>query len=112
MTDLNLSNPADPCNYEPRTRDDGTPFDGQTACRDCGCWAWDGDGIRHSSLCDIAPRATVTPGTKVREASSSRAQIRRLAKEGSVRSVLSDDELVDAVRCGLVSESDAMNQDF
>ncbi len=112
MADFNISNPADPCNYEPRTREDGTPFEGQTACRDCGCWAWDGDGIRHNSWCDIAPRATVIPGSNVREARPSRSQIHRLAKEGSVRAVLSDDELVDAVRMGLISESDAMNQDF
>lgn len=112
MTDLNLNNPADPCNYEPRTRQDGTPFEDQTACRDCGCWAWDGDGIRHSSRCDIAPRETIVPGVWARTSRPRGVLIHRLAKEGSVRSVLSDDDLVDAVRLGYVSASDAMNQDF
>ncbi len=75
-------------------------------CSDCGRWvdADSDDEIRHDKLCDWVDQA---------KSRSSRTQdLRRAAKEGNLRSIATDDEIVEAVRCGLISESDAMNQDF
>ncbi len=83
-------------------------------CTLCGC----GDYARrhnpkagHKSWCDLrgvetfsdkpAPKATVSAST-----------IQRAAREGAISAVATDDEIVDMVRTGHLSMSDAMNRDF
>ena len=33
----------------------------RVTCNDCGRWAYAGDSLRHSSLCDVAPKESVLP---------------------------------------------------
>lgn len=50
---MSASDPRDPAHYH--------FTDSRVTCGDCGRWAYTGDGVRHSSLCDVAPKETVTP---------------------------------------------------
>lgn len=82
------------------------------ACPDCGRAAHEGDTIRHSNYCEIAPKGTTrnaTAGALVVEAP---AAIVTHARRGDLRLHYDDSEIVQAVREGRLSMSDAMNQDF
>lgn len=74
-------------------------------CTDCGRWAYEGSAIVHSSRCDHREAQAV--GVKV-----TRSRLYKATKEGYARAIYSDDEIVDAVRTGEISVSDAMNQDM
>lgn len=73
----------------------------------------------HQSWCDLRGTTTVRAATSAPTATrttpvterASTATFRRAVREGAIGSVATDDEIVDAVRCGFVSMSDAMNRD-
>lgn len=76
-------------------------------CDDCGRWADLGDRIRHSSRCD-------TPDLQaVRVVQPKQHDLAKAAYNGTAYGEGYDvDDLVDAVRCGEISVSAAMNQDM
>lgn len=82
-------------------------------CCDCGRWIYVDDisseAIRHSSRCDTADLqvAAVEPAV-----TTSRPSLRTAAKRGEVYRHYSEKDVVDVVRGGRLSVSDAMNQDF
>ena len=80
-------------------------------CSDCGRWVDADEGataIRHSSRCDYQAPSTAQPAIR-----PNAAAIARAANVGCLRQLVSDqDDIVGLVDCGLLSESDAMNQDF
>ena len=81
-------------------------------CPDCGRAAHEGDTIRHSNYCEIAPKGTTRcakVGAPVVEAP---AAIVTHARRGDLRLHYDDSEIVQAVREGRISVDDAMNQDF
>lgn len=56
--------PRDPTNYALRSDlhpEHADLYAGQVECRDCGCWSYEGEDIRHSKHCDVAPGMSVTP---------------------------------------------------
>lgn len=87
--------------------------------RCCSCKRWErqdkGGRIRHASYCETpdlqwtAPVAAPAAETALAEKVS---RNRRAIREGAISAVLSDDEIVEAVKLGLVSNSDALNRDF
>ena len=98
------------------------------ACLDCRQSAKVGVAVRHSSSCDVAPREYVLPSDQAptatrpqeREANTAwartvkaaaRPSLATVAREGTARLHYTDAEIVDAVRLGEVSMSDAMNHD-
>ncbi len=68
-----------------------------------------GKAIRHANYCDskAQPARAAVPGRTTDPRLVSRA-----AHQGAISAVLSDDEIVKAVRCGDISVNDAMNRDF
>ena len=102
---MNAADPTDPSNYRPH------PYG--YACVDCNASAKMGDRCRHTGLCDIAPKMRVLPSDQAQPASVSRAKpsLRAAVKRGDASLYYTDAEIVDAVRLGEVSMSDAMNQD-
>lgn len=95
---------------------------GTIRCCDCSQVLYNGT-LRHGSRCDLAPRKTVAlssiqlteSGITTAQAevvAAKQATIQSAAKAGNLRAAgYSDEEIVDAVRCGAISVSDAMNQD-
>jgi len=83
-----------------------------TVCSCCGRWEVKGEErpkhqLRHATYCDVfdAPVPVAAPAV-------SDAKIAAAAKQGAISAVASDDEIVNLVRRGRVTESDAMNRDF
>ena len=100
------------------------------ACKDCRASASVGQAVRHTSVCDIAPKQFVLPSDQQPVGGSKRARMRgtapnrqakrdargrdiaRDAREGLAYAFgHTDADLALAVRNGQVSMSDAMNQD-
>lgn len=100
------------------------------ACDDCNSWSHvhgkkhgNKHTIRHSSRCEksrVEENAepileALLRGEQPQEEAkqeSAKPSIKQAAREGNLRSSgYSDDEIVSAVRCGVISESAAMNQD-
>jgi hypothetical protein len=119
---MDVSNPAAPENYKPHPCG--------YCCVDCNASARVGQAVRHTSSCDIAPRDFVLPEDQEEGESSKRSikrgtsaahqarkaaakrDVARSAKGGTAYADGFDDrDLVNAVRNGAISESDAMNQD-
>lgn len=75
----------------------------------------------HKSWCDLRGKATVAPvaaplvaTTAAPESTAhgmSASELRAAAKRGDLAKYASTDEIVDAVRAGVITESDAMNSD-
>ena len=77
---------------------------------ECGDYARRHDAKKsHKSWCDLRNVATFSnkPAPTV-----SASTIQRAAREGAISSVATDDEIVDMVRTGHLSMSDAMNRDY
>lgn len=125
MTD----NVLDLANYEPAFAD-RPEHCGSLRCRDCGGWGWAGGELRHNSLCDIAPRKTILVEDVAATSSPAEApslkrraidpvitddtdwnDLSRRAADGTAPAYYSDDDIYDAVRMGIISESEALNQD-
>ncbi len=79
-------------------------------CDDCGRWATQGDTIKHSSRCDTPTLqgewVSPTP------AGNSKSVVKAARDGDAYAQSYDDDDLLLAVRCGALSVSDAMNQDF
>lgn len=88
---------------------------GNPRCVACGRWCRQSEWkIRHAGDCST-PSLQPVDATPVAAPATSPSRDRFLrahAKAGDVAFVASEDELVDAVKRGAVSVSDAMNQDF
>ena len=72
--------------------------------------------IAHSKRCDLNEQPTVeqihTAAAPAAPAKLSAAQLATHAKRGDLALYATHNEIVDAVKRGQISESDAMNQDF
>jgi len=85
-----------------------------TVCSCCGRWEVKGEErpkhqLRHATYCDVFD----APAAPVAAKAVSPAAITAAAKQGAIAAVTSgEDEIVDLVRRGYVTESDAMNRDF
>lgn len=87
-------------------------------CEECNMDAHEGRAIRHSKRCatptaqpEIDRKRVMTPGEARTLARAD--EIARLAKRGEIaKAGLSEDEIVQAVNCGMISMDDAMNRDM
>jgi len=72
------------------------------------------DPKAHKSFCDLRGMMTVQSAEEAERAAAkvSRATFLRAAREGAISAVATETEIRDAVRAGVISESDAMNRDF
>lgn len=86
-------------------------------CQECGGWERSdkaGGQIRHSKRCDSKPQPVCAVTASAARAEESRYAdlrtfARRVRKTGLTKG--RDQDVLDAVRLGLLSESDAMNTD-
>jgi hypothetical protein len=94
--------------------------DNRIRCTDCGRWIHvDGaqSRITHSSRCDANAQpeiAEARPAAVVAVCSSrrvSQAEFVRAAKNGTISLVATEEEIIKAVKSGLITMSDAMNRD-
>lgn len=83
---------------------------GSYRCLECRAWAHEGQQLRHSSRC--ASRPQIAPPATAPVAEDRARALRDWAHEGTLRLHATDDEIVEAVRYGLISAGDAENQDF
>ena len=87
---------------------------GGVACRDCNAWAHEGDLLRHGKRCDfggVQPR-TAAPVAATKSYAPTAKQYAQI-RDGQVSQAFGGDDnaVLDAVRRGFVSVSDAMNRD-
>jgi hypothetical protein len=76
-------------------------------CTECGGWARSDEGpIRHSKRCDSREQPALTPPTNPRDLAKFSAKVK---KYGMTKG--NDQDVVDAVRTGHLSVSQAMNTD-
>jgi hypothetical protein len=122
---MDVTNPAAAENYKPHRLG--------YCCVDCNASAKVGQAVRHSSICDIAPKQFVLPESQdadesltskraAKRGTSANAQARKAAAKRTVADSakagtayadgFDDRDLGNAIRNGAISESDAMNQDF
>jgi len=79
-------------------------------CPDCGRWEYAGKGrIRHSSRCSCNTLQPVSEGQEQRKPHSLEAFARQVRATGMAHG--RQDLLVECVRTGLLSASEAMNLD-
>ena len=94
--------------------------DDKIRCEDCGRWVYvtQADNIRHSSRCDtpdIQPTQVERPWytrSVVPQPKYEAAILKAAARRGDLANYATDDEVFEAVRAGLITESEAMNQDL
>jgi hypothetical protein len=83
--------------------------DDKVRCEDCQRWAYEGETIRHSSRCDTSTLQAASQHV----AQTAKHNVVTDARAGTAYANGHDeDDLLLAVRCGALSVSDAMNQDF
>jgi|ERR1044071_974867 hypothetical protein len=86
-------------------------------CQECGAWERsdnNGGRLRHSKRCDSQPQPTCAVAADAKRAEESRyADLRTFARQVRKTGMTKgrDQDVLDAVRAGLLSESDAMNTD-
>ena len=82
----------------------------QIRCRECGRWVrTTSERIRHANYCESKSQPSCPVAAPV---ASRDAYVRAVAHQGAVSAVCSEDEILDRVRTGRLSENDAMNRDF
>ena len=84
-----------------------------TVCSCCRRWEIQGETrakhqLKHATHCEVFDAPVATVASKP----ASPAAITVASKQGAVSAVATDDEIVNLVRRGRVTESDAMNRDF
>lgn len=92
------------------TKDSGRHHARIHVCVECAAWSYADRGAKHEKIVHrLSCASTEQPG---QPAPSSQDAMVRSAKEGTLRRDYSEDEIVGAVAVGLISVSDAMNQDM
>lgn len=80
-------------------------------CRGCERSAKPGEPLMHSRACDYdrenAPVAARSEGRGL-----TATQVKAHGRDGTIASVLTETEIRDAVRAGVLSVGDAMNRDY
>ena len=90
-------------------KDDGNDCK-RICCVECGRWVRrDIERIRHASYCESKAQPTPLPAPA---AAGRDSYVRAVARQGAVSAVCSEEEILDRVRTGRLSMSDAMNRDF
>jgi hypothetical protein len=94
-----------------------SPEVARNQCLECGAWERSdkaGGQLRHSKRCDSKPQpACAVAAVEQRAAEARYADLRTFARQVRKTGMTNgrDQDVLDAVRAGLLSESDAMNTD-